>query len=662
LVILHFAIYISGKKSGDILFYLELYKNNQFFLKYKLTHPLTTIGRGNSCDLCLPDKSVAPLHCHLLRKEDQYLLTDLDSPGGTYLNGQPVSQQILTPGDKITLGCYEIFFKEEEKLTTEKKIETIFTELLAQTTHPPTRELIESLQKNFQIFARSHRNLATLYQVGEIVNQILPLKKLLETILELAIKVMKAERGMVILLSGEQEIQLKIAKNIEGKEIEEEISQSVVKRILADRKPLLVSDIFRQLWVSGRSSLVAQGVKTVLAAPLISRQQEVLGVIYLDSRFSPGIFSPEDRTLLTNFAHYASIAIENNLLVEKKEELTSKLARLEAEKKYLPRIKVLEEQIEQVKFEELYGSSPAMTEVFKIIEQVALTEATVLIEGPTGTGKELVARAIHQRSGRAKGPFVVINCGAIPENLLEAELFGYEKGAFTGASTARPGKFELAQGGTVFLDEVGELPLPLQVKLLRVLQEREIERIGGREVVKVDLRLLAATNKDLLAAVKDKSFREDLYYRLNIVRIKMPPLKERGGDIILLARYFLRKFAAEYQKEVIGFTPAAQTALQQYPWPGNVRELENKIRRAVLLTSQPQITPADLEIDKEEREREEEKFSLPLPEARKELEIKYLKYALSQHPQNLSQAARLIGLKRSTFIDLLKKYQLMASR
>ncbi len=248
-------------------------------------------------------------------------------------------------------------------------------------------------------------------------------------------------------------------------------------------------------------------------------------------------------------------------------------------------------------FEGLLGSCPSMQAVFHTIRRVAPSDAPVLILGESGTGKEVVARAIHRRSPRREGPFIPINCGAIPENLLESELFGHERGAFTGAHVQRKGRIEMAEGGTLFLDELGELPLPLQVKLLRYLQEQTIERVGGREVIPVNARVIAATNVDLRKAMAEGKFREDLYYRVAVVVIQLPPLRDRGDDIVLLARTFLRRFALEVKRTPAPqFTSAALRAMQRHDWPGNVRELENRIRRAVIMAEGRAITPEDLEL------------------------------------------------------------------
>ncbi len=303
-------------------------------------------------------------------------------------------------------------------------------------------------------------------------------------------------------------------------------------------------------------------------------------------------------------------------------------------------------------FEDMLGSSPQMQSVFSAIRKVATTEAPVLILGESGTGKEMVALGIHRRSPRGAGPFVAINCGAIPETLLESELFGHEKGSFTGASSTRPGRIETAAGGTLFLDEIGELPLALQVKLLRFLQEQTIERIGGRKPIPVDTRVIAATNVDLEKAKTDGNFREDLFYRLAVVVIRLPALRERKEDILLLAQAFLRRFAREGHRERLKFQPGAVRAMEQHAWPGNVRELENRVRRAVIMCDGPKVTAADLELA---GEIEADGRPLTLKEARENLEREMVLAALRSYHGKIAPAAAELGISRPTFYELMEK-------
>jgi two-component system NtrC family response regulator len=306
------------------------------------------------------------------------------------------------------------------------------------------------------------------------------------------------------------------------------------------------------------------------------------------------------------------------------------------------------------RFEDILGNTPAVREIYRIIQRVARTDATVLVQGESGTGKELIARAIHSRSPRREAPFVAINCGAIPEALLESELFGHERGAFTGAHLQRKGKFELAARGTLFLDEIGELSLMLQVKLLRFLQEHTIERVGGREPIPLELRVVAATNRNLKAELEAGRFREDLYYRLSVVTIEVPPLRQRGEDIIMLANAFLRLAGRERRRRA-RFSADALQAMMAYGWPGNIRELQNKVSRAVIMAEGRVIEPKDLDLQVSEvRE------PASLRESRDHAEREVLVEALSRHRGNISRAARALEVSRPTLHGLLDKHQVDA--
>ena len=309
-------------------------------------------------------------------------------------------------------------------------------------------------------------------------------------------------------------------------------------------------------------------------------------------------------------------------------------------------------------FDEIIGESPSMRSVFDLVRKVSATDVSVLIQGESGTGKELIARAIHRSGNRKDAPFVPINCGAIPENLLESELFGYEKGAFTGADAQKRGRIEYADGGTLFLDEIGELPLLLQVKLLRFLQEHKVERVGGRETIPVDVRVIAATNKDLKEEIGEGRFREDLYYRLGVVTITVPPLRDREGDAVLLARVFLQASSTNYRKAIKGFRDDAQDAIASYDWPGNVRELENRVKRAVVMCEGKYVVPNDLELSPAGASATLESLS----EIRKKVERDHIRKALERNNWNISRAASELDVSRPTLHDLIKKHRILKER
>ena len=307
---------------------------------------------------------------------------------------------------------------------------------------------------------------------------------------------------------------------------------------------------------------------------------------------------------------------------------------------------------EQYEYEDIIGRSEAMQEVFEMIKAVTDTNATVLITGETGTGKELVARAIHSNSSQRYGPFVATSCGALPETLLESELFGYEKGAFTGADRTKKGRFELAHGGTLFLDEVGDISIKTQIKLLRVLQEKSFSRLGGTEPIKVDLRLVSATNRDLVAAIEDGSFRSDLYYRLNVVTIQLPPLRERKDDVPLLAAHFINKYNVEFNKKFDRVNRKAMDFLMDYHWPGNVRELENVIERAIVIAQGPEVKIDHLPFCNVEAIPTED------PQSLQEVERLHIEKMLQRNDWNIAKTARLLNIDRSTLHKKIKKFDL----
>ncbi|MEE4384468.1 MAG: PEP-CTERM-box response regulator transcription factor [Pseudomonadales bacterium] len=327
------------------------------------------------------------------------------------------------------------------------------------------------------------------------------------------------------------------------------------------------------------------------------------------------------------------------------------------------RIRALEDENERLQasrdaspLDGIIGASEAMVKLCRKVEKIAPADVSVLIQGETGTGKELIARALHRLSRRSDGPFVAINCAAIPENLLESELFGYEKGAFTGASSQKKGRIEDAQGGTLFLDEIGDMPLPLQAKMLRFLQERSFERVGGNKPIAVDVRVISATHRDLTAMVGEQTFREDLYYRLGELGLRIPPLRERAGDAVLLALALLKRYGKEYGAGSLKLTVDAGEAIEAWEWPGNVREMENRIKRAVVLCEGRQVTAEDLELTVNRNGCSSN--ALNLREIREKAEEQAVRQALVQSQGNISHASRLLGITRPTLYDLLKRFRI----
>jgi transcriptional regulator with GAF, ATPase, and Fis domain len=370
-----------------------------------------------------------------------------------------------------------------------------------------------------------------------------------------------------------------------------------------------------------------------MCVPLLERGN-LLGVIYVGNDSVGGLFEPAHLEVLTIFASQASLILRNAILVSEL-KLDNRL---------------LADRLEAMRFGDLIGSAPAMQEIYRKVQKVASTDISVLITGETGTGKELIAREVHRRSGRAKGPFVTINCGAIPENLLESELFGHVRGAFTGAVANKQGKFHAADRGTLFLDEIGELPLQLQVKLLRVLQDRAVTRVGENRSEPVDIRVLAATNRDLEAEIKGNRFREDLYYRLNVVNIHLPPLRERGDDVLVIAKYFLQRMAEEFGGTAKGLSPNAAIAVRKFGWPGNIRQLENHIKKAVVLADKALLGPEDLGLGDGSLPE-----ILPLADAKDKFQREYINHVLELNNGNRTKTARDLGVDPRTIFRHLER-------
>jgi formate hydrogenlyase transcriptional activator len=413
--------------------------------------------------------------------------------------------------------------------------------------------------------------------------------------------------------------------------------------VYIQRKPLLITRLDRDEFPSDTTDrLLEEGVRSICLAPLV-RQQQVLGVISI-GRAEGDAFTSDDLTLLTQVADQIAIAIENALAFEEIEDLSRRLAK---EKEFLE-----EELRAEGIFNEVIGSSQALTAVLKQVQTVAPTYATVLIVGETGTGKELIARAVHQLGNRRDGPFVKLNCAAIPATLLESELFGHAKGAFTGADHSQLGRLELAEGGTIFLDEIGELPLELQPKLLRVLQDRQFERLGDTKTLTINVRLVAATNRNLAQMVKEGQFRSDLYYRLNVFPISVPPLREHKEDIPALVHYFADKFARQLSKRLDPPQTGAIDALMRCPWPGNVRELENFIERAVILSRGPVLELPVRELSNILEPASEQAETLA--DAEREHILRALRESNGLIGTPMGAAARL-GLKRTTLYAKMKK-------
>ncbi len=478
----------------------------------------------------------------------------------------------------------------------------------------------EAAQRQIQAVLEITRSLAHVREVDA----------LFELIMDLVIQHSKAERGFLVIAEPGEETRFRAARNIDHEtihEAEREISRSVIDQVLSSGEPLLVRNALADQSLGLQESVVSLGILSVLAAP-ITLHGKVQGVVYLESRSVQGLFNEEDLAFLRLFCEQSALALENARAYEQAREAETRLAEENRQ--------LRTELVQRHSYQGIIGRSPRMQSVYQLMERVAVTPISVLVRGENGTGKEKVARVIHYNSPRANGPFVTVNCAAIPETLIESELFGIEKGTATGVD-ARPGKFQVADGGTLFLDEIGDMSLVTQAKLLRVLQEREIERVGGRKSIRVDVRIIAATNTDLENAIREKRFREDLYYRLNVVSVILPALRDRAEDIPLLIAHFLERLGEELGMPHKCLSGEAVDCLCRYSWPGNVRELENVISRCLVLSDDPEIG-VDL------------------------LPAKIREAGLGDGPRMRVGEATLVDLERAALCDALEKHGWVQTR
>ncbi|MBO0724853.1 MAG: sigma 54-interacting transcriptional regulator [Blastocatellia bacterium] len=648
---------------------------------FSITDADVTIGRGPSNSICIADPLLSRQHCRITREGDLFNLLDLGSFNGTFVNGVPIKEQAIAHGDLIKTGGSILLFICREDSDSDSESESgrvrfaeddpamqstiflrredslYFNALKGQTDLPPSE--------------RAARNFRALLQIGLEINAIRDLETLQRRLLELIFTVTPAERGAILLAdSGAEDFDSVFGLHRSGREEKPvSVSRSIAQRVMREGVGVLSYGVAGDAPIQSAGQNARGSGATAVAAPLTT-SVEVFGVVYLETTDAAAGFDSDHLQLVTAISNLAAVALDTARYVER---LNNETKRLQDELNF-DRVMIAE--------------SAPMKEVRAFIAKVAPTDSTVLIRGESGTGKEMVARAIHLNSPRANGKFIAINCAVLPENLIESELFGHEKGAFTGAIAQKKGKFELADGGTVFLDEIGELAPKLQAKLLRVLQENEFERVGGLRPIKLNARLIAATNKDLEAAIQSREFREDLFFRLNVLTLTIPPLRLRREDIPLLADYFVTKYAARCQRRIKGVTAAARSCLERYDWPGNVRELESAIQRAVVMSATEFITPEDLPDDVIESEaidadsaapddqsnqanggpngrKDDQKLiaavKIPTPkyhDAIKEAKKQVIINAIEQASGNHVEAARMLGLHPNNLYRLIRNLNL----
>lgn len=498
----------------------------------------------------------------------------------------------------------------------------------------------ESSEKMLQFLKEEKRRLEALYTSGISFTAITELQPLLETAMRTIVKELSADAGFILLTDAKGQVTRSFAHNMElnEKSNAHQLSMSVVNETLKKSKPINMDGADDALYKA--HSVINLGITSALCVPLLKAEQG-LGVVYLDRRDIENAFNEADLIFLMSFARQIVQALDISNEISTLEEHLIEEANLK-----MSDIRKL------FKSEGMIGNSNKLFELLKIAHKISPTNAPVVILGENGTGKEVLARAIHNNSRRAEKPFVAINCSAIPEDLLESELFGYESGAFTGAAKSKPGKFEHAQGGTIFLDEIGDMSMNLQAKLLRVLQTHEFERLGSVKTQKLDVRILAATNRKLSEQIKNGHFREDLYYRLKVVELTLPPLRERKEDIADLVQAFLKKHAQE--GKVLGIAEEALLMLEGYEWPGNIRELENIILRGVVLAKSGSIQADELpqEILSHQNEMASAGFSSTLAKAEEEFRRLYVLKTL-RNSSSKAEAAKKLGINRTHFYRIL---------
>jgi len=559
------------------------------------------VGRSSSCAICVPHRSVSREHCILRVHDDRIEVHDRGSHNGTFVNGLPVRERVLADGDELLIGAVSFVFRS-----------TANEAGIGLALRSNETSMINTAVEENAPLAREAATLARVAEIARLVQQLYPQREAparREEAMRLFIaifEIIPSRRGLLLLLERSDEPTVLAEFAPAGASVA--VPHNALDRVTASRRAVCGTEN-GAVWVA--SPLLVSGRLT--------------GMLYLDSEGERRDYGPRDAQTIAAIADVLALAIEN---ARDLQTLNVENVRLRAE--MAPEMAMI-------------GESAAMSALQNAILKVSRSATTVLIHGESGVGKELVARAIHRNSPRHARPFVAVNCAAISESLLESEFFGHEKGAFTGAIAQRKGRFETADGGTVFLDEIGELGPPLQAKLLRVLQEHEFERVGGSRPVKVDVRVIAATNRDLEKAIREGTFREDLFYRLNVVPLRIPPLRQRRDDIAPLAAYFVRKYSEEVGRPVTGISREARALLVAYDWPGNVRELQNAMERAVVMGSAEAIVPEDLPdvvLDTAAPEADGQGFHDAVRQHRRRLILA----ALERANGNVAEAARALKL------------------
>lgn len=606
----------------------------------ELSNVETYIGRDMSNAVALNDLSVSRQHCVIKMEGKVFTIFDLNSHNGTFVNGIPINERALKTGDKIEVGkSLFVFHSSLDEGNLDETTENYQSSLIELTSEEIVTKTSIRMSVEDALISMS-RELSVFLKIGTVISSINDSERLIYEILERIFDIVPAERGAILLLDEMKNISsFGMYRNCENQR-NFHVSGSLAQQILNEGVSILSNNIVQNDTLRKSDSLIASKIRSLLCAPLILAEK-VIGLIYLDSSDITTRFEKDHLQLITAIANLSAGVLENVRRIESL-QIENKLLRFDSEISH-----------------SMIGESLAMREVYNLIAKMAQAESNVLITGESGTGKELAARAIHRNGPRANKPFVAINCAAITETLLESEIFGHEKGSFTGATSQKKGRLEISQGGTVFLDEIGEMSPSLQAKLLRVLQEREFERVGGTQTIKADVRFIAATNRDVEKAINQSIFRQDLYYRLKVLELRMPALRERREDISLLVSYFTARYSDKCKRPVMGVSSAARKHLIAYDWPGNVRELENTIERAVVLSTTNLILPEDLpEVLLERRSESVEDSPLNIHRATKEAKRKCVMEALAAADNDYLAAAKMLGIHPNNLHRLIRNLDL----
>ena len=668
-------------QSDSAASYLVVRDGNQWRDVFRLMlGQVTTVGRSSTNRVVVRDEVCSRNHCEVFQSGDRWLLRDLSSRNGTLVNGVTVEGDWpLEEGQIIQIGNCDLgftsdllhAFPEPESTSQDNTADTAEMMVFDDPSPESEPEIVDRRRENrFRDQAstvggeldggepgtqRTSRDLTSLYRLALDMGAARDAEQLAHVVLDGLFAGTRADIGAVLLLpkglrNRPRSDELRVAAYRSVKDLPyQKVSDYLSSTVLVEAEAVLARDVADDSKLVDRDSLGQIHAQSVICAPLIARDV-TFGVIHLYSTDRENLLESNDLEFSLAVADQLAVALDG---LQDRESLVKGLAQVQGENESLRSQLAIDS--------ELVGDSEQMDELRGIIERIASTDATVLVRGESGVGKELVARAIHFRSRRRQGPFVCMNCAALSESLLESELFGHEKGAFTGATDRKPGKFEQSDGGTLFLDEVGEMPPAIQAKFLRALEGHPFERVGGRTAVDADVRVVAATNRDLEEAVAEGTFRKDLYYRLFVVEIQVAPLRDHAEDIVQLAHFFCDQFVKKSGREISGFTPGALAALKAYDWPGNVRELRNAVERTVILCAGDQISEADIQLSTLATTDESSSSSSVVPSggnvSLETLEQQHILAVLESTEWNKSQAARILGIERSTLDRKLKRYQ-----